>query len=234
MALPKINDVPKYEAIIPSTKQTVRFRPFLVKEQKILLMALETKDEKSILNSITDTLESCVVDPINISKLTSFDVEYLFTQIRGKSVGESTTIGFLCTECETENEVKIKLADIKIDVPKKNMSVEINESYTIEMKYPTYLSMLNEEVNSESDVERIYNTLVMCLDKLKTDDEIIEFSEEPKEEIMAFIEQLSTKQFEKIMEFVNSIPALRHEISFDCKNCGHKNNSTLQGISDFF
>lgn len=234
MALPKINDVPKYEAVIPSTQQTIRFRPFLVKEQKILLMALETKDEKSILNSITDTLESCVVDPVNISKLTSFDVEYLFTQIRGKSVGESTTIGFFCTECETENEVKIKLADIKIDVPKKDMSVKINDSYTIQMKYPTYLSMLNEEVNSESDVERIYNTLVMCLDKLKTDDEIIEFSEEPKEEIMAFIEQLSTKQFEKIMEFVNSIPALRHEINFDCTSCGHSNTSILQGISDFF
>lgn len=234
MALPKLNDVPKYEAEVPSTKQNIRFRPFLVKEQKILLMALETKDEKSILNSITDTLESCIIDPIKISNLTSFDVEYLFTQIRGKSVGESTTIGFMCTECETENEVKINLADIKIEVPKRDMSVKIDDTYTIQMKYPTYLNMLNEEVNSESDVERLYNTLVMCLDKLKTDDEIIEFSEEPKEEIMAFIEQLSTKQFEKIMEFVSNIPALRHEIFFDCDKCGHKNNSVLQGISDFF
>ena len=150
MALPKLNDAPKYDVIIPSTKQEIRFRPFLVKEQKILLMALETKDQKSILNAITDTLKSCIVDEINVSRLTSFDVEYLFTQIRAKSVGESTKIGFLCTKCETENEVTIKLDDIKIDVPKKKMSVAINDQYTIDMKYPTYMSMLNENIDSES------------------------------------------------------------------------------------
>ena len=113
MALPKLNDAPKDEVIIPSTKQEIRFRPFLVKEQKILLMALETKDEKSVLSAITDTLTSCIIDDINISRLTSFDVEYLFTQIRAKSVGETANMIFKCTECEAENEVDLKLDDIK-------------------------------------------------------------------------------------------------------------------------
>lgn len=234
MALPKLNDVPKYDVIIPSTKQEIRFRPFLVKEQKILLMALETKDQKSILNAITDTLKSCIVDEININRLTSFDVEYLFTQIRAKSVGESTKIGFLCTECEAENEVNIKLDDITIDVPKKNMSVRLNDQYTIDMKYPTYMAMLSEDVDSESGVDQIYNTLILCLDKLRTDDDIIEFANESKEEIMSFIEQLSTAQFEKIMDFINSIPSLHHELNFDCTACGHKNKAVLQGINDFF
>jgi len=234
MALPKLNDVPKYDVIIPSTKQEIRFRPFLVKEQKILLMALETKDQKSILNAITDTLKSCIIDEININRLTSFDVEYLFTQIRAKSVGESTKIGFLCTECEAENEVTIKLDDITIDVPKKNMSVRLNDQYTIDMKYPTYMAMLSEDIDSESGVDQIYNTLILCLDKLRTDDDIIEFANESKEEIMSFIEQLSTAQFEKIMDFINSIPSLHHELNFDCTACGHENKAVLQGINDFF
>jgi hypothetical protein len=223
-----------YDLVIPSSGKKIRFRPFLVKEQKILLMALETKDKRSILNAITDTLKSCIIDDIYVSRLTAFDVEYLFTQIRAKSVGESTDIGFLCTKCETENEVKIKLDDIKIDVPKKNMSVKINDQYTIDMKYPSYVSMLNDEINTDSGVETIYNTLILCLDKLRTDEEIIEFANESKEEVQSFIEQLSTKQFTDILEFVNDIPSLRHELTFDCTNCGHKNNAVLQGINDFF
>ena len=234
MALPKLNDSPRYEIELPSTKQKIKFRPFLVKEQKILLMALETKDQKSILNAITDTLKSCIIDDINLSRLTAFDVEYLFTQIRAKSVGESTKIGFLCTECDAENEITIQLDDISIDVPKKNMSIILNDQYTIDMKYPTYMAMLNEDTDSESGVDQIYNTLILCLDKLKTNDDIIEFADESKEEIMSFIEQLSTTQFEKIMDFINNIPSLQHELNFDCAECGHKNKAVLQGMNDFF
>lgn len=234
MALPKLNDAPKYEVIIPSTKQEIRFRPFLVKEQKILLMALETKDEKSVLSAITDTLTSCIIDDINISRLTSFDVEYLFTQIRAKSVGETANMIFKCTECEAENEVDLKLDDIKIEVPIKDMSVKLNDEYTIDMKYPTYLAMLNEEAAAETDVDRIYNTLILCLDKLRTSEEVIEFSTESKKDIMNFVEQLSTVQFEKIMNFVNNIPTLKHELVFNCSSCKHDNRAILQGINDFF
>jgi predicted house-cleaning noncanonical NTP pyrophosphatase (MazG superfamily) len=102
------------------------------------------------------------------------------------------------------------------------------------MKYPSYVSMLNDEINTDSGVETIYNTLILCLDKLRTDEEIIEFANESKEEVQSFIEQLSTKQFTDILEFVNDIPSLRHELTFDCTNCGHKNNAVLQGINDFF
>jgi len=234
MALPKFNDVPKYDVEIPSTKQKIRYRPFLVKEQKILLMALETKDQKSILAAITDTLESCIEDNIMIRQLTSFDVEYLFTQIRSKSVGEKTTIGFYCTECEEQTDVEIDLSTINIDVPDINKTIELNEQYKLDMKYPTYFGLLEDEINSESNIEQIYRMLILCLDKLKTDDEIIDFADESKEDIMNFIEQLTTGQFDKIMDFVNKIPALQHDVEFECTGCGHKNTSTLQGISDFF
>lgn len=234
MALPKLNDVPKYDVTIPSTKQSIRFRPFLVKEQKILLMALETKDEKSILSAITDTLESCIVDPVNLSSFTSFDVEYLFTQIRGKSVGESSTLLFNCTECSHSNEVKIDITEIKIDVPKNISSIKLNDQYMLDMKYPSYMDMLEQETLSESDTDKIYNTIMICLDKLKTEDDIISFSDEPREEVSSFLEQLTTEQFEKVMEFVNNIPTLKHELTFECEQCNHNNKAILQGISDFF
>lgn len=234
MALPQLNDVPKYDVIIPSSKQSVRFRPFLVKEQKILLMALETKDEKSILNAITDTLKSCIIDPISINLLTSFDVEYLFTQIRSKSVGESSEILFNCTECDHSNKVVLDLTKLKIDIPDINKNISLNDQYTLVMKYPSYHDLLTLETKSTTDTDRIYNTIVICMDQLKTDNELISFSDESYEEISTFLEQLDTTQFEQIMEFINNIPTLKHELTFKCESCGHNNKAILQGISDFF
>ena len=127
MALPKINELPSYELVIPSTQQKIEYRPFLVKEQKILMMALETQDEKTILKSIVDTINSCVATKIDSSSLATFDIEYIFTQIRGKSVGEKAKVNLKCGKCEKDTEVEIPLDQIKIDLSNVDKKIKLNE-----------------------------------------------------------------------------------------------------------
>lgn len=234
MALPKLNDVPKYELTIPSTDKKVYFRPFLVKEQKVLMMALETQDDKQILKSITDTIEACLEEDINVNTLATFDVEYMFTQIRSKSVGETTEILAECTHCNAQNKVKVKLDDIKIDVNKDEQIIKLNELYTIKMRYPKYTSMIDKDEGETSVTKVLYNLVMTCLDELRTENEIIKFDDEPESEVVSFIENITTDQFDMLLKFVNELPSLKHDIEFKCESCNKENKLTLQGIADFF
>jgi len=236
MALPKINDVPKYELVIPSTKQAVKFRPFLVKEQKVLLMAMESQDSKQIVNAITDTIKVCLLSDTDFNKLTSFDVEYLFIQIRAKSVGERSNISLLCQQCDESTEVVVNLEKIVVDVPKTAMSVKLNDQYTLKLRYPTYTSMLQNEIISQakSATEMIYQLIVVCLDSLQSQEINIKFDDEPRDEVTKFLEGLTSQQFDQLVSFVQNSPKLTHTINFDCKHCKHPNTVTLEGIQDFF
>ena len=234
MALPKLNDVPKYELTIPSTDKKVYFRPFLVKEQKVLMMALETQDDKQILKSITDTIEACLEEDINVNTLATFDVEYMFTQIRAKSVGETTEILAECTHCNAQNKVKVKLDDIKIDVNKDDQIIKLNELYTIKMRYPKYTSMIDKDEGETSVTKVLYNLVMTCLDELRTENEIIKFDDEPESEVVSFIENITTDQFDMLLKFVNELPSLKHDIEFKCESCNEENKLTLKGIADFF
>lgn len=236
MALPKINTFPKYSLTIPSSGKKHNYRPFLTKEQKVLLIALETQDEKQILNAITDTIESCV-DNIDLGKLTTFDVEYIFTQLRSKSVGEKSNVGVKCTNCDHVNNVTVNIESIKINIPDKvNFVIKLNSQYSLKMKYPSYMYMLNNDIlkKPNNTAEMLIELVIGCLDSLMTDDEIISFSEEPIEEIKSFIDSLTSEQFTTIMGFVNSIPKLRHTLQFSCSECGTSNNQELVGINSFF
>jgi DNA-directed RNA polymerase subunit M/transcription elongation factor TFIIS len=235
MALPVFNDLPKYDLTIPSTKEKVRFRPFLVKEQKVLLMAMESQDQTKILDSITDTLAACFTE-VKISNLTTFDVEYMFTQLRGKSVGESSTISVFCQSCEESNEYNINLDEIVIDVPVLDNKIVLNDQYTLQMRFPKYTHMLKNEalLKSDSGVEQVYEMVLGCMDCLLTEEERILFDDESKEDTTRFLESLTADQFTKIMDFVNAIPKLQKDIEFDCTKCGHHNKLVVQGIGDFF
>ena len=236
MALPKINDVPKYELVIPSTKQSVKFRPFLVKEQKVLLMAMESQDPKQVVNAITDTIKVCLLSDTDFNRLTAFDVEYLFIQIRSKSVGERSNISLLCQECEKSTEVVVDLEKIVVDVPKTAMSVKLNDQYNLKLRYPTYTSMLQNDImnQTKSTTEMIYQLIIACLDSLQSQDDNIKFDDEPREEVAKFLEGLTSQQFDQLVTFVQNIPKLTHKINFDCKHCKHPNTITLEGIQDFF
>lgn len=221
---------------IPSSGKIHSYRPFLTKEQKVLLIALESRDEKQILSSITDTIEVCVED-IDMSKLTTFDVEYIFTQIRAKSVGEKSHVGIKCNKCEHTNAVSINIEEIDIKVPdKKIFNVKLNDEYTLKMKFPNYIHMLNNDrlKNSKTATGMLIELIIGCLDSLISENEQIKFSDEPIEEIEAFVDSLTSDQFNMVMEFINSIPKLRHKVDFVCESCNAENTRELVGINDFF
>lgn len=233
MALPKLNDVPSYDMVIPSTGEQVTFRPFLVKEQKVLLMALETQDNKQILKAIIDTIDACVEENINARKLATFDLEYMFTQIRAKSVGETSDVLLSCGECEHQNKVTVNVNEITVDVSGIEKDVKISDAYTIRLRYPRYELMT--EVNAEDTAaDNMVKMIIGCLDKLLTEDEIISFDDETEDEVKAFVDNLTASQLQSVMVFINSIPALEHEVEFDCEECETKNQITLKGIADFF
>ena len=235
MALPKFNDIPIYELTVPSTKQKVKYRPFLVKEQKVLLMALESQDDTQILNAIMNTIEACVQDKIDVKALATFDVEYIFVQIRTKAAGETTDIGLACSNCGEVNTVKVKLEDIVIDLPQDPPVIDLNEEYKLRLKYPRYEALLRESANATNGtVSQLYGLIEACLDTLETKEERIVFKDEAKEDVESFLDQLNTDQFDKIMEFVNDLPRLSHDVQFGCESCGTANTRTLEGISDFF
>ena len=236
MALPKLNDVPNYELVIPSSGKKVSYRPFLVKEQKVLLMALESQDEKQILTAIVNTIKECIVDEININNLATFDLEYIFTQLRSKSAGETSKVNLLCQKCEEPTEVEIKLSEIEISLDNQNKEIQLTDQYTLIMKYPQYSAILLKVDSKveETLTEAIFEMIIMCLDELRTDEEIIKFKDESKEEIEKFLEGLTSPQLEKLIGFVNNLPKLQHDIDFECASCNHKNKVTLEGIQDFF
>tara|TARA_A100001515_G_scaffold43271_1_gene34133 strand:+ start:37771 stop:38472 length:702 start_codon:yes stop_codon:yes gene_type:complete len=231
MALPRLNDVPKYTLKIPSTKKEITYRPFLVKEQKVLLMALESQDDKQILQAVLDTIEACVLDKINATNLALFDLEYVFLKIRSVSVGEGAEVTIKCQKCENPVKTKIDLNSITFDKMPENR-IKINDKYTIQMMYPTFNTTISGVSNSTL-AEQVYISAIGCLDKLLTNDEVIDFKDETEEEKKAFLESLTALQFESIIEFVNNLPRLRKEVEYKCEECNTINKTTLEGLQDF-
>ena len=234
MALPKLNDTPKYSVDIPSMKKTVKFRPFLVKEEKVLLLAMESDEEDQVLGAILDTIDSCIMDDINITQLTTYDIEYLFTKIRGKSVGETTRVKLKCEACETENEVVIPLDDIKVVGDDVDPIIELQPGMQLEMRHPAYYELKNDEhIQSGETAAATFAMIRHCLKAIKTEDNVISLKDESVQEVDEFIESMNTEQFEKVREFVETIPAMKHDVEFDC-SCGHHNKIELKGMQSFF
>ena len=238
MALPKINDKPKYELTIPSTGKSVRYRPYLVREEKILMMAMESQDKKAALNAIVDTITACVDEDLNKKDLTIFDIEYMFIKIRSKSIGETTTIGLKCKSCDSVNEVQVNLDDVKIKSNKevnKEILVDGDINITLKMKWPQFYDVvLIEEDKKLSETERTFKLIAKCMESLSTDDEIFLLKDETEEEVMRFIDSLNNDQFNKIKEFVQNMPRAEKEIEYTCTSCAHENKIMLRGIDDFF
>ena len=233
MTLPKMNEVSKYRLTIPSTKQEVTYRPFYVKEQKTLLIAMETGEEDDLINAIIDTIDACMIENINVHKLPTFDIEYIFTQIRAKSIGEESELIMGCGECGTHNDVIIKLEDIKIALNSYNNEINLSDQFKIILRYPTYkdLKVINE---GKTETEKLFNTIIICLDKLVTEDEIINFIDETREDKEEFLNNLTPKQFAEVTKFIQNMPALEYNSEFICKNCETVNKYNVKGLRDFF
>lgn len=235
MALPKLNELPSYSVTIPSSGQETTFRPFLVKEQKALLIALETQERRDILRAVIRTINSCIEEPLSGS-LTTFDVDYLFTKIRAKSVGETANIQMTCSECESVNDITVDLEDIEVDGDVPDSRIQITDDVSVQMRLPTYEDFLNnkELYASPTVTETLLHLIISCMDSILTEEERYSIKDESPEDVVNFLESMTSEQFERISKFATSIPSVSKEISFTCGSCGHENSSSLKGIDHFF
>lgn len=238
MALPKLNDTLNMTMVIPSSKKKVKFRPYLVKEEKVLLQAFESQNLQLILDTMCDTIESCL-DPnsnVQVSNLATFDVEYMFTQIRSASVGEHSTILTKCKECEAENPIKIDLSSLEVEIKDVDNVIDITDEISVEMKYPTYhgIASPDSEVTGDNDPEAIMNIVASSISAVMTTEERIDVSNEDPSEVKDFLDSLTTSQFQKLSSFLQDMPSLTHTAEFKCKDCGTDNTVVLKGLADFF
>jgi hypothetical protein len=233
MALPILNAA-KYSTIIPSTGKEIQYRPYLVKEEKILMVAMESKDQKQIINALKDVIKTCIYDEINVSKLTMFDLETLFIKLRGKSVGEKTEVKVKCLECDAENLQEINFDDIKDPVvTKKDNRVQLTDDVGVILRYPT-VSGMEKQNPKDSSVEQAMIMIMDSIESIYDSENVYSAADESKKELKDFVDSLNSTQFKKLTAFFEDMPALTYNLEFDCVKCGHHNKIELRGMDNFF
>ncbi len=232
MKLP-VQETPNFNTHLPLSKQNVKFRPFLVKEQKNLMMAREGKNSKEIFDAICDIISHVTFNKIDALKLPMVDLEYLFLQIRMRSIGETSKIGLQCQNCQHPHETTVDLESIKIDTDKLPESkIKISDSLMIELEFPTAGSALI--VDELQEVDAVKPLLRTNMVRIYDESEIYELKDFPDSEINNFIESLTLDQFAEIMKFFNELPSLEKNIEYKCSNCGTENKINLKGLQSFF
>ena len=232
MALPRI-DTPTYQLTLPSTQQKIDFRPFLVREQKIIMMAQESQDEKQMVRAMSDLVTSCTFNKFDVNKLPIFDVEYMFLKIRGKSIGETVELNLMCPDDgETQVPTKINLEEIEVSmtVGHSNM-IDITDKIKLQLRYPVYNDAT--EVNSLEQSDGVFKLLTRCIDKIIYGDQEYNRVDITDKEIEEFIDQLNTDQFNSIVEFFNTMPKLRHVVQITNPKTKVKSEVVLEGLQNF-
>ena len=237
MALPRINETLNFTMTIPSTGNKVKYRPYLVKEEKVLLQAFESGDTKTCLEAMADTLSACI-DPkenVDVSSLATFDVEYMFVKVRSQSVGETSRVQIKCAECQTANTVVIPLDEVEIDVKKEDAVIPITDNISVEMRYPTYKTLMDNDLSADTEnMDTAMSVLASSISAVLTDEERIDAAEQTTSEMVEFLSSMTTSQLQSLSDFLEKMPALRHDIEFTCEECQHENKLELKGLSDFF
>ena len=238
MPLPTIA-TPTYELELPSTGKTVKYRPFLVKEEKLLVLALESEDNKQISTAIQAVLKSCIKSRgVKVEQLPTFDIEYLFLHIRGKSVGEEIEVNLICPDDnETSIPVTINIDDIAVQKPKDhNKQIKLDKNLMMELKYPSLEQFVKNNFDFEggSQVDQSFEVIAGCIDKIYTEEEVWSTSDCTKKEVKNFLEQMSSKQFKEIEKFFETMPKLSHEVEITNPNTKVKSTVVLEGLSSFF
>ena len=234
MKLPK-QETPVFKVMLPVSQQEVSFRPFLVKEQKHLFLAREGKDSKEIFDAIQGLLSSVTEEKVNSADLAMADLEYLFLQIRCKSVGETTKVVLECNaeDCQETHIEEIDLSTVSVNTSQlPDSKIQISDELMIELKYPT--TKVISEVAELSESEAVKPILRDCMVRIYDKEEIYELKDFPDREIDNFIENMTIQQFEKVMTFFNSVPALQEKVEWKCKKCENENLFILQGLQNFF
>ena len=240
MPLPKIT-TPSYELKLPSTGETIKYRPFLVKEEKLLVIALESEDTKQITNAIKAVIRACILSKgVKVDTLPTFDIEYLFLNIRGKSVGEDIEVKLICPDDnKTEVQVSINLDDIEVKKPDDHTNeIKLDDSLMMQMKYPS----LNEFIKTNFDptdanknpMEQSFDLIGSCIDKIYTEDDVWAAGDCTKKEITEFLDSMNSTQFKKIEKFFETMPKLTHTVKVSNPNTKVDSDVVLEGLASFF
>lgn len=231
MPLPKL-ETPTYELILPSTEEKIKFRPFLVKEYKVLLTVLES-DVEEIHRVVTDLIDVCTFNTLKVNRLPNFDIEYIFLNIRAKSIGESTTSILSCTNCKNKIEYTSDLTKAKVFKNKDHHKrIKINDDIDIEMRYPNFKEVL--EIYDNTNSEKVVDLVCSCIDTIYTKDNYYKLEDYTKEEALEFVNSFSKEQFDRLENFFLTMPKLQQKIEIVCDKCNHENKVTVEGLQNFF
>jgi hypothetical protein len=238
MPLPKIA-TPTYELELPSTEQKIKYRPFLVKEEKLLVLALESEDTKQITTAIKTVIKSCIeTKNIKVESLPTFDIEYLFLNIRGKSVGEEIDVNIICPDDEeTIVPIKINVDDIQVQKNSEHSNkIKLDDSIMMEMKYPSLEQFIksNFDLSADSTMNQSFELIGSCIDKIYTEEEVWVAADVTKKELMEFLDQMNTSQFKQIEKFFETMPKLSHKIKVKNPKTEVESEVVLEGLSSFF
>jgi len=239
MPLPQIN-TPTYELVLPSNGKKIKYRPFLVREEKILIMALESEDMKQISSAIKTVLSDCVMTRgVKIPELSTFDIEYLFLNVRAKSVGETVEVNLTCPDDgETQVQVEIDIDEIEVQKnPEHKSIIKLDDELSIKMKYPSLSQFVEsnfETANDSSDVDKSLDVIVSCIDMIYNEEESWSAEDSTKKELQGFIEQMNTKQFKDIETFFETMPRLSHTVKVKNPNTGVESEVVIEGLASFF
>ena len=236
MALPKL-EVPIYELTVPSTDEKIKYRPFLIKEEKILLIAMESGENEDVIQAVKQIVSECTFNTLKLGNMPMFDVEYIFLQIRSKSVGEVSKLKVLCRDDgETYANVEVDLTEIEVQVNDDHTNkIELTDEMGVIMKYPTIDSFSTAGI-SDITADNMLDVIVACIDKIydKKGEEVYDSKDSSQKELMDFVEGMNTQQFQDVQAFFDSMPKLRHEITVVNPKTKVENVVALSGLNDFF
>lgn len=224
-----------YNTVIPSSKKAIKFKPFDVKAQKNLLIAQQSEDSTVMVDTLKSVIRDCIIDEIDVDSLAIFDLEFLFLQIRAKSVGEMVDLLFTCDECEEQTKLSFDLTKIQVITPEGHTAkIDLGDNMGIVMKYPD-ISLLKKMDNFDvNDVTLVFDIITSCVDYVYDAEQVHYAKEHTKAELEEFIEGLSTQQFANIQRFFETMPRLQQKVVYDCPKCGHHHDKVLEGINNFF
>ena len=237
MALPKISEI-RYSVLVPSLNKEIEYVPYTVLQEKNLMLAMQSDNQKQITVQTKRLLTECIrTEGIEVNELTTFDVETLFLNLRCKSVGDVALVATKCKECDTVNEVDINLSEVELTkelVDAKDMRILVSEEDNIGvvLRYPRIDDVVHNPKNS--DVENIYEMIINCMVSIYTPDEVFDCKQEGKKEVIAFVDNLRSAQFAKIAEFFEKVPSIKVEMKYSCIKCQHEYSRVIEGLNNFF
>jgi hypothetical protein len=237
MALP-IASTPRYKLTIPSLKKAVAYRPFLVKEEKALMIAQHSDDPDTMITTLKSVIQSCIIDPIKVDELALFDIEYIFTQLRAKSVGENVDLIMKCDTCTDDKAIvkySIDLTKLKVNIPENHSkTIPVFGDVGVIMKYPTLDILKRIESLDANDIDAVFSIICSCIEFVYNSDEMFASKDQKPEEVHDFVNNLTQEQFQKLQMFFETMPKLEERIKYSCPVCKKDHDKVIKGLDSFF